>query len=125
MKNKRATREAGKGGTFAKGADSRRNTSGTQTVKTRDLSALLKEYLTDEGNATLSMTDQDGKKFKVKKAQALAKVVWAEALKGNIQFVKELLERICGKIPQAVTGPDGGPIDHAVNVKVTFVDTKG
>ena len=104
MRNKRATREAGKGGTFAKGADSRRNTSGTQTVKTRDLSALLKEYLTDEGNATLSMTDQDGKKFKIKKAQALAKVVWAEALKGNIQFVKELIERICGKVTQPVSG---------------------
>lgn len=128
MANKTASTNAGettrKPGTFQKG-DARINRLGQVKGKTVELSALLKEYLTDEGNSTLSMTDQDGKKFKIKKAQALAKVVWAEALKGNIQFVKELLERIAGKVPQAVTGPEGGPIDHAVNVKVTFVDTKG
>jgi hypothetical protein len=126
--SKSASSKAGettrKPGTFQKG-DARINRHGQVKGKTVELSALLKQYLTDEGNADISITPQDGRAIKIKKAQALAKVIWAEALKGNIQFVKELIERIMGKVPQAVTGPDGGPIDHAVNVKVTFVDTKG
>jgi len=96
MANKRASRNAGKGGTFAKGADMRRNTRGQTKKKTVELSLLLKNYLTDEGIKESKGTI-DGEVVKMKNAKWLAKVIWREAIKGEFQFVQYLGDRIMGK----------------------------
>ena len=67
----------------------------------------------------------NGKTITLDKIVWLGQMLWKLALDGNIAAIKELLDRIEGKVPQAITGAGGGPIDHNVNVKLTVVETRG
>jgi hypothetical protein len=40
-------------------------------------------------------------------AEIIAEVIVREALKGDYRFVKEIMERIDGKVPDRLTGDDG------------------
>lgn len=46
----------------------------------------------------------------VKALEELAEKLLAEAEKGDVSALKELGDRIEGKVPQAITGEDGGPM---------------
>lgn len=43
-------------------------------------------------------------------ADAIASVIVAQALKGDYRFVRELMDRTEGKVPDRFAGFDGGPI---------------
>lgn len=43
-------------------------------------------------------------------AEAIAQVIIREALKGRFRFIKEILDRVDGKVPNRVVGHDGGPV---------------
>ncbi len=47
---------------------------------------------------------------KGKKLAALADALVDEGLKGDVPALKEIGDRIDGKVPQALTGQDGGPL---------------
>ncbi len=49
---------------------------------------------------------QDGKTL----ADAVARVVVQEAVKGNAKFVQMLMDRVEGKVPDRIAGPKGEPI---------------
>jgi hypothetical protein len=115
MANKRASRNAGKGGTFQKGIDSRRNTKGQTKKATVELSLLLKEYLTDEGLEETTIIQADKSEVKIQKAKALAKVIWNEALKGEFQFVQYICDRIMGKPSQPLE--HSGEVSHLLSFK--------
>lgn len=63
----------------------------------------------------------DGKKFKgaIRKALAkdrtaldrVAKKLIREAEKGSIHHIKELGDRVDGKVPQGIVGANGGPLE--------------
>lgn len=56
------------------------------------------------------ITDKNGNANK-RTGVELVTLAWLQGmLKGNPVLIKEALERIEGKIPQALTGVDGGPI---------------
>lgn len=58
-------------------------------------------------NAVRRMAVQKG-------GEALQEVVvslFTEAKTGDVQAIKEIADRLEGKVPQAVTGADGGPIE--------------
>ena len=44
-----------------------------------------------------------------------ARAIVAAAAEGDVQAGKELGDRLDGKVPQAVTGNDGGPIALAIS----------
>lgn len=104
---------------FKRGYDSKRNIHGQKKKKTVELSALLKDYLTEEGN-TESLGKLGDKEVRMKNAQWLAKVIWREAIKGEYQFVQYLCDRIMGKAVQPVDGSfaiDGKLIVEVVKTK--------
>jgi hypothetical protein len=45
-----------------------------------------------------------------KKLRAIAKKLLAKATAGDVNAIREVADRLDGKVPQAVTGEDGGPI---------------
>ena len=47
--------------------------------------------------------------------------LYTKAIKGDVQAFRELADRIEGKVPQALTGPDGGPIQFQ-RVELVVVD---
>jgi hypothetical protein len=49
-----------------------------------------------------------------KKLYLVADKLVDAAIEGDIQAAKEINDRIDGRVPQAITGEDGGPIEHSV-----------
>ena len=49
----------------------------------------------------------------LKACEALAK----KAEDGDIMAIRELADRLEGKVSQAITGPDDGPIEASISVK--------
>ena len=45
-----------------------------------------------------------------KVAEAIAQVIIREALKGRFRFIKEILDRVDGKVPYRIASFDGGPV---------------
>lgn len=83
-------------GSFKPGADKRRNDKGQVKKETVVLGALLKQYLTDEG-------EKPSGKVKQTKAEALATKIWDRALWGDFQFVQFLADRLMGKAKDSLT----------------------
>lgn len=52
-----------------------------------------------------------------------AKLVSA-GMKGQQWAVREIADRIEGKPAQAITGPEGGPVELVAGIKVTIVDPR-
>ena len=69
---------------------------GTPNKATADVKALAQQYAPDA----------------IKELARIAAKGESEA--ARVSAIKELLDRAYGKSPQAVTGEDGGPIQHAV-----------
>jgi hypothetical protein len=44
------------------------------------------------------------------KLDRIASQLVQEAIDGDVPAAKEIADRLDGKVPQAVTGPEGGPI---------------
>ena len=45
-----------------------------------------------------------------KKARAIADALIAKAAEGDVPAFREVADRIEGKVPQPITGPEGGPL---------------
>lgn len=54
-------------------------------------------------------------KAKAKKLDLLAKALVNAGLDGDVSALKEIGDRLDGKVPQAVTGESGGPIALAIS----------
>jgi len=52
--------------------------------------------------------------LKPAEAQAVAKALVRQAKRGNVRAFDSLADRVDGKVPQAVTGDDGGPLEIVV-----------
>lgn len=58
---------------------------------------------------------------KVKKAQALRAIcekLVTKAIDGDMTAIREVMDRVDGKPPQALTGDDGGPVE--AKIKISF-----
>jgi hypothetical protein len=64
--------------------------------KEKTLTEIIRAKLAEIGTDGLSRND------------ALAQVFVSSALAGDFKFAKEVLERIDGKVPDRIAGPDGG-----------------
>ena len=64
---------------------------------------------------------REDKKSKAIQLDRLAEALICEAVDGNVAALKEIADRIDGKVaqPQEVTGVDGGPIESTL--KISFV----
>jgi hypothetical protein len=51
---------------------------------------------------------------KGKKLEALADQLVDEGLKGDVPALKEIGDRLDGKVPQAITGDNGGPVAMSI-----------
>lgn len=80
-------------GSFKQGQDRRRNTSGQQSKDAIALGALLKRYLVEEA----SKPPKWGSTGAATNAQALAAIIWEEAICGKFPFVQFIADRIMGK----------------------------
>lgn len=105
--------------------DQRANQHGQRNKKAVAFARTIREILTATGDESLSITLDTGGKVTKKKIEWLCQKIWSLAINGNVAAIGILLDRIEGKVPQAVTGPEGGPIDTNVNLKITVIDTKG
>ena len=76
-------------------------------VKGECLTSLLKDEI-----EKICPDDKDGKTWK----ELIVIATMRLAIEGNKAALKEVWERIDGKIPQAITGKDGGPIEAAVSL---------
>ena len=86
-------------GSFKRGqVDTRRNTSGQTSKDAVALAALLKQYLVEEA----SKRPRWGTEGYATNAQALAGIIWEEAISGKFPFVQFLTERIMGKVKEEV-----------------------
>lgn len=54
-------------------------------------------------------------KAKAKKLDLLAKALVEAGLGGDVSALKEIGDRLDGRVPQALTGKDGGPIAMAIS----------
>lgn len=81
-------------GSFKRGQDRRRNTSGQQSKDAVALGALLKKYLIEEA----SKPPKWGSTGAATNAQALAAIIWEEAICGKFPFVQFIADRIIGKV---------------------------
>lgn len=81
-------------GSFRRGQDRRRNTSGQQSKDAVALGALLKKYLIEEA----SKPPKWGSTGAATNAQALAAIIWEEAICGKFPFVQFIADRIIGKV---------------------------
>ena len=62
------------------------------------------------------ITDALNKVVTKKQARAMASAMVKQASDGNVMAFEAIANRIEGKVPQAVTGEDGGPLEIAVIV---------
>jgi hypothetical protein len=50
-----------------------------------------------------------------RKLDELAKELWSKAMSGDVSAMREVADRLDGKVPQAVVGDDEhGPIEHVI-----------
>lgn len=78
------------------------------------LTSLLKKYLDDVPDI------QVGGKTNTKSWMELIVQAWlVGAYKGNAQLMRELLDRVEGKVPQPIAGAEGG-----VPIKITYVQAE-
>lgn len=101
-------------GNFKPGADKRRNDKGQVKGETVALGALLKQYLTDEG-------EKPSGKAKQTKAETLAEKIWSRALWGDFQFVQFLADRLMGKVKDELT-LQNIPVDNELKIVVVHTD---
>lgn len=67
---------------------------------------------------------EDGKP--TKKLALIAEAVVEKAITGDVPAVKEIADRLDGKVVQAVAGPDGeSPIEMIQRIIVSSTDTDG
>jgi hypothetical protein len=57
---------------------------------------------------------ENGKK--IKRLRLVARKLVDQAIAGDISAIREINDRIDGKVAQAITGEDGGPIEHSIEV---------
>lgn len=55
----------------------------------------------------------------IKNIKPINEALIKKATEGDIQAIRELHDRVYGKSPQAITGPEGGPIQIS-GVEITF-----
>ena len=100
-----ARRQGGKGKPFVKG-DARANVSGQRNKAAVDLTKSFRDVLVMIGGESL-VSEFGGKPVSKKKIEWLGMKLWALALSGDIAAIKELLDRMEGKVSQ--------PLEHNGN----------
>jgi len=83
--------------------------------KEQSITMLAREMLDQEAEERYLHPSDYGKQMTWK--QAIAKSLIVFAVKGEGWALKELLERLEGKVTQPISGQDGGPIQYEINVK--------
>uniref|UniRef100_A0A6M3JXB4 DUF5681 domain-containing protein n=1 Tax=viral metagenome TaxID=1070528 RepID=A0A6M3JXB4_9ZZZZ len=76
-------------------------------VKGDCLTSLLKDEI-----EKICPDDKDGKTWK----ELIVIATMRLAIEGNKAALKEVWERVDGKVPQAITGKDGGPLEATVSL---------
>lgn len=78
-------------------------------------------------NQVIKVTDPfTGIKEKKKAVEAVSATLLAKAISGDIPAIKELLDRIDGKVTQPIGGNDGesDPIKHEIKLTVAEIDDR-
>jgi len=121
------TRNAGEGGTFRKGADVRRNKAGQRNKAAVQLTKSFRNVLVLIGGESL-VSELGGKPISKLKIEWLGQKLWAMALSGDIAAIRELLDRMEGKVTQPIGGEGGGPVRIRLEKVITCIkpdDTSG
>jgi len=59
---------------------------------------------------------------KIKRLRLIARKLIDLAISGDVQAIREVNDRVDGKVAQAIAGEDGGKIQHSI--EVSFVSPK-
>ena len=102
-------------GSFKKG-DLRQWKGGQRNKAAVALTRSFRNILVLIGGESL-VSELGGKPISKPKIEWLGQKLWAMALLGDLPAIKELLDRMDGKVTQPISGEDGGAIQH----RVTFL----
>jgi len=119
-----ARRQGGKGRPFVKG-DVRANVSGQRNKAAVALTRSFRNILVLIGGESL-VSEFQGKPISKQKIEWLGQKLWAMALSGDIASIRELLDRMEGKVTQPIGGAsDGVPIRVQLEKVITNIDPNG
>ena len=128
MQQKRNPRNAGmkpgqtNAGSFKKG-DLRQWKGGQRNKAAVAMTKSFRNILVLIGGESL-VSELNGKPISKQKIEWLGQKLWAMALSGDIAAIRELLDRMEGKVTQPVSGENGGPIAITLTKTVTTVKPK-
>jgi hypothetical protein len=125
MQQKRNPRNAGmkpgqtNAGSFKKG-DLRQWKGGQRNKAAVAMTKSFRNILVLIGGESL-VSELNGKPISKQKVEWLGQKLWAMALSGDLTAIRELLDRMEGKVTQPVSGENGGPIAITLTKTVTTV----
>lgn len=71
--------------------------------------------------AAVEVDDPSQPAQRIRRDRLLARVIFDKALAGDMTAAKEINDRLDGKVPQALTGEDGGPLEIDATATVTII----
>ena len=112
-------------GTFRKGDGRKRNGHGQRNKAAVAITKTFRNVLVLIGGESL-ISELQGKPISKQKIEWLGQKLWAMALSGDIAAIRELLDRMEGKVTQPIGGtPDGAPIRVRLEKVITTIDPNG
>lgn len=87
-------------------------------AKDYSITRILKEMADDKAPERWLEVEDKGQGLTYR--QAAARRIWLDVIRGNAKLTGELLDRLEGKVPQALTGINNGPI----TLRVIYGDGK-
>ena len=119
-----ARRQGGPGRPFVKG-DLRRNNAGQRNKAAVALTRSFRNVLVLIGGESL-VSELQGKPISKQKIEWLGQKLWAMALSGDLTAIRELLDRMEGKVTQPIGGtPDGAHIRVRLEKVITTINPNG
>lgn len=110
-------------GSFKKG-DLRQWKGGQRNKAAVAMTRSFRNILVLIGGESL-VSELNGKPISKQKVEWLGQKLWAMALSGDIASIRELLDRMEGKVSQPISGEGGGPIAIQFTKTVTTVKPQG
>jgi hypothetical protein len=111
-------------GSFKKG-DLRQWKNGQRNKAAVAITKTFRNVLVLIGGESL-ISELQGKPISKQKIEWLGQKLWAMALSGDIASIRELLDRMEGKVTQPIGGtPDGAPIRVRLEKVITTIDPNG
>lgn len=69
---------------------------------------LMRDALALELSTEITLQDENGRKYKIKKLRLVARALVTAAIDLDVPAIKEIYDRMDGKVPQSIRGPGAG-----------------